>query len=41
MQQLTMIANVSGTDQATTWNCPVLVNGHEVPFKVDAGAEVT
>ena len=33
--------NVIGTDQATTWNCTVLVNGHEVPFKVDTGAEIT
>ena len=33
--------NVIGTDQATMWNCMVLVNGHEVPFKVDTGAEGT
>ena len=33
--------NTIGADQATTWNCTISVNGHEVPFKVDTGAEMT
>ena len=33
--------NTIGAGQATTWNCTISVNGHEVPFKVDTGAEVT
>ena len=33
--------NTIGADQATMWNCTIRVDGHEVPFKVDTGAEVT
>ena len=33
--------NTIGADQATTWNCTISVNGQEVPFKVDTGAEMT
>ena len=33
--------NTIGVDQATMWNCTIRVDGHEVPFKVDTGAEVT
>lgn len=33
--------NTIGADQATEWKCTIRVNGHEVPFKVDTGAEVT
>ena len=33
--------NTVGSSNTTTWNCTVLLNDHEVPFKVDTGAEVT
>ena len=33
--------NTIGVDQVTMWNCTIRVDGHEVPFKVDTGAEVT
>lgn len=36
------MANLNtGAGQTTAWNCTVLLNNHEVPFKVDTGAEVT
>ena len=33
--------NPVSAGQTTMWNCTVLLNDHEVPFKVDTGAEVT
>ena len=33
--------NTVGSSQTTSWNCTVLLNDQEVPFKVDTGAEVT
>ncbi len=33
--------NTIGADQTTMWNCTIRVDGHEVPFMVDTGAEVT
>ena len=33
--------NPVSSGQTTMWNCTVQLNDHEVPFKVDTGAEVT
>ena len=33
--------NPVSAGQTTMWNCTVQLNDHEVPFKVDTGAEVT
>ena len=33
--------NPVSAGQTTMWNCTFLLNDHEVPFKVDTGAEVT
>ena len=33
--------NTVGSDCSTSWTCTISVNGQNVPFKVDTGAEVT
>ena len=33
--------NTVGSDRGTFWTCTISVNGQNVPFKVDTGAEVT
>ena len=37
----TAFLNTIGTGNTTTWNSTILIDGHEVPFKFDTGAEVT
>ena len=36
----TAFLNVIGAGNTTTWNSTILIDGHEVPFKLDTGAEV-
>ena len=37
----TAFLNTIGARNTTAWNSTILINGHEVPFKLDTGAEVT
>ena len=36
----TAFLNTIGAGNSTTWNSIILINGHEVLFKLDTGAEV-
>ena len=37
----TAFLNTVSAGNTTAWNSTILINGHEIPFKLDTGVEVT